>query len=432
MEKHVAKKHSGKSPPPSSEKVELQAKKNKNEVATKEMTADSIDEVIDEFAKDVEQMENKNLSSPNKVNKPKVKKLNRPVPERNWQECPYRNWAAEFGYGGKSSIGPTRDILSRMALTFKIGGEDEEDTDDKTTPGYDSGVSVDDEDKIFRTRGFKGNVKASLNRAPRTLSSSSLRTRKRMEALMRKAREFMKKNKGNSGNNEKTTGGRTTTPITKKITKITNNSTKKSNTTVAPVVITKDTTSTTTAATVTTSPTIEKQPSEDINSKEKEDKNKPSVEEKQNKEPEVVVAQEVEAEKPTEKEPEAEPQPEPEPEKEVVEPEVVEEDLHLELEDGDLEEEEEEEEEEDEDFDGISDGSDDDDNDGLLIPLENGCVCEKRMADPEVHSYTTHFWSPDGQRHGSLSSIKTYGTKNKLKLNMFIFERALKTNPHTK
>ena len=72
MEKHVAKKHSGKSPP-SSEKGE-QPKKNKNEVATKEMTADAIDEVIDEFAKDVEQMENKNLSSPNKVNKPKVKK----------------------------------------------------------------------------------------------------------------------------------------------------------------------------------------------------------------------------------------------------------------------------------------------------------------------------------------------------------------------
>ena len=66
---------------------------------------------------------------------------------------------------------------------------------EKTTPGYDSGVGIDDEDKIFRTRGFKGTVKASLNRAPRTLSSSSLRTRKRMEALMRRAREFMRKDK---------------------------------------------------------------------------------------------------------------------------------------------------------------------------------------------------------------------------------------------
>merc|ERR1712008_250306 len=33
-------------------------------------------------------------------------------------------------------------------------------------------------------------------------------------------------------------------------------------------------------------------------------------------------------------------------------------------------------------FDGISDGDDDDDTDGLLIPLENGWVCEKRLADP--------------------------------------------------
>ncbi len=119
--------------------------------------------------------------------------------ERNWQECPDRNWAAEFGYGGKSSIGPTRDILSKMALSFK-SSQDKDDEDDiqvldekpnvstSQNPGYDSGVGIDDEDKIFRTRGFKGTIKASLNRAPRTLSSSSLRTRKRMEALMRRAR----------------------------------------------------------------------------------------------------------------------------------------------------------------------------------------------------------------------------------------------------
>ena len=85
----------------------------------------------------------------------------------------------------------------------------------------------------------------------------------------------------------------------------------------------------------------------------------------------------------------------------------------------------------DEEFDGISDGDeDDDDTDGLLIPLENGWVCEKRLADSASNSYSTHFWSPDGQRHSSLTSIKTYGNKKKLKLNMTIFERALKNNPH--
>ena len=71
-------------------------------------------------------------------------------------------------------------------MSFK----DDED-EKKATPGYDSGVGLDDEGKMFQARGFKGTVKASLNRAPRTLSSSSLRTRKRMEALMRWARDFM-------------------------------------------------------------------------------------------------------------------------------------------------------------------------------------------------------------------------------------------------
>lgn len=104
-------------------------------------------------------------------------------------------------------------------------------------------------------------------------------------------------------------------------------------------------------------------------------------------------------------------------------------DKPLQIEIDELEEDLEEEEDED-DFDGISDGDDDDDTDGLLIPLENGWVCEKRLADPETNTYSTHFWSPDGQRHSSLTSIKSYGTKKKLKLNMVIFERALKSNPH--
>ena len=57
-----------------------------------------------------------------------------------------------------------------------------------------------------------------------------------MEALMRKAREFMKKNKGNSGNSsisnyEKVTGSkRTTTPNIKKL--ISASTTKKSTNTV--------------------------------------------------------------------------------------------------------------------------------------------------------------------------------------------------------
>ena len=103
--------------------------------------------------------------------------------------------------------------------------------------------------------------------------------------------------------------------------------------------------------------------------------------------------------------------------------------VQYEVEAEDVEEEEEEEDDSDDEFDGISDG-DEDDTDGLLIPLENGWVCEKRLSDPKSNAYSTHFWSPDGHRHSSLSAIKSYGTKKKLKLNLVIFERALKNNPH--
>ena len=43
--------------------------------------------------------------------------------------------------------------------------------------------------------------------------------------------------------------------------------------------------------------------------------------------------------------------------------------------------------------------------------------------------YATHFWSPDGTRHSSLAAIKAYGIKHKLRLNMAIFENAVRKNP---
>jgi len=120
---------------------------------TKEITEDVIDEVADEFANEVANLEAKN--SP-----PKDKPIKKPIAQstssvddsnasrkvsmytnqgRDWQECPNRNWAAEFGYGGgRTSIGVTRDILSKMALSFKP--EDEgEDKNDKNTRKEKSG-----------------------------------------------------------------------------------------------------------------------------------------------------------------------------------------------------------------------------------------------------------------------------------------------------
>ena len=48
-------------------------------------------------------------------------------------------------------------------------------------------------DKVFRSRGLKGVefIRASPGKDPRTLSASSLRSRKRMESLLQRARDFM-------------------------------------------------------------------------------------------------------------------------------------------------------------------------------------------------------------------------------------------------
>merc|ERR1712029_1008211 len=159
------------------------------------------------------------------------------------------------------------------------------------------------------------------------------------------------------------------------------------------------------------------------------DENKPKIVKEKPQEIEKVVQDEG-----------TEPEPPVQVHGELVEPIVTEVDVPIvvkipkvakvqyEVEAEDVEEEEEEDDSDDE-FDGISD-EDEDDTDGLLIPLENGWVCEKRLSDPKSNAYSTHFWSPDGHRHSSLSAIKSYGTKKKLKLNLVIFERALKNNPH--
>ena len=65
---------------------------------------------------------------------------------------------------------------------------------------------------------------------------------------------------------------------------------------------------------------------------------------------------------------------------------------------------------------------------GLLIPLENGWVCEKKW-DQDDKAYCTHFWSPDGLRHSSLAVIKFYGEKKNLNLDMNVFHRAVENNP---
>lgn len=94
-----------------------------------------------------------------------------------------RNWAAEFGYGKKTVLKPSGagDILAKMKMKFQLP------TEENSAPLFEN--QDQDDSSLFRTRGLRGKIKASPMKAPRTLSDSSLSTRKRIENLIRKARE---------------------------------------------------------------------------------------------------------------------------------------------------------------------------------------------------------------------------------------------------
>ena len=123
-----------------------------------------------------------------------------------------RNWAAEFGYGKTTTSRPAGDLFLKMKSKFQLGGladgdEEEGDDDDVTVvdtpiggePKKRAAESEDDDAdqsfKIFRARGFTGKVKASPKKVPRTLSNASLATRRRLETLIKRAREHQERNK---------------------------------------------------------------------------------------------------------------------------------------------------------------------------------------------------------------------------------------------
>ena len=107
-----------------------------------------------------------------------------------------RNWAATFGYGRTTSLKTSQsfDLISAMKNKFDKN-DDEEDTIDIIKEEIDDGgggpENDDDGDEftIYRVRGFRGRIKASLKKTPRTLSESSRSARKRMDMLVRAARE---------------------------------------------------------------------------------------------------------------------------------------------------------------------------------------------------------------------------------------------------
>jgi hypothetical protein len=285
-----------------------------------------------------------------------------------------RNWAAEFGYGKTKA--PASDLLSRMKLKFKgsNGTEPTEGADSSAAESSagprsfdvigkmrslfkDNDAADDEEDEdgggddnfeAFRTRGFKGTVKASPKRSPRTLTLSSLLTRKRMESLVKRA-QALRENK----EREKAAAASA-----------------------------------------------------------KEAKDQPVGSEGS----ETVAAAAADPVKSAEETKSADADCSFQTEASNKETTVVTPPAHV----------EEEEDDDDDDIDGIED-----DDEGLLIPLANGWVCEKKL-NSNRQTYSTSFWSPEGRKYCSISALKEMAKRKKLKLDLDIFEKALRKNPKRK
>ncbi len=128
-----------------------------------------------------------------------------------------RNWAAEFGYGKTTKAKPSGDLFQKMKSKFDLGEKDDEGdimvvASEKEIKEEDEGEEEGDESfKVFRTRGFTGKVKASPKKVPRTLSDASLATRRRIESLIKRAREHQEK-KNEARKNSENKNGSTAEP----------------------------------------------------------------------------------------------------------------------------------------------------------------------------------------------------------------------------
>lgn len=519
-----------------------------------DVSNEMLDEVTDEFVSEIEK-EDKQLKQKHSgnttlsrllVDKSRIV-IVKPT-EKNWQECADRNWAAEFGYGSNkndTSEANRRsiDLISKMKLKF-FSDENEEEAIDEDEQGLSG-----DGDQVFRSRGLKGMkfVRPSPGKEPRTLSTSSMRSRKRMEALLTRARNFMVRR-------DRETKSKTQIITIVPIEEL------QTNTKDTVMMDTENDLGDETVVSIDTDENLESQvdcdhvgdcskvqtkpclkplviedsaviiSSQPVDILSNENENiLPQVEDiplsniplsniptEQNIELEsqeapisfivlsnepvtisyeaqsepnptsnsnsrassrttgkvspvqiqvgdvavpdqpvsedqlesnVVIPQlpniDVTQEASTDLDKPATPNNEPDlipslsadieigPSINIEDPQRINKD-GLVSEDELSEEDEELDDESDEEFSDFECILDvDEDSDGLLIPLENGWVCEKNWA-PRSGSYTTHFWSPDGRRHASLTVIKFYAEKKRLNLDMSIFERALKNNPPRK
>ncbi len=277
-----------------------------------------------------------------------------------------RNWAATFGYGRTTTLKSSQsfDLISQMQEKFKRSSgrgrrnvaveEDEEEEDievikeeiaDVTNEHpRGTGEIEDDEFKIYRVRGFKGRIKASLKKTPRTLSDSSRSARKRMEMLIKSAREqWAKKQK------------------------------RKSALKSSPVV------------------TAKKQ------APNKRKRTRTHKEERQASKKRVTFADQLSSSK-----------------KRTALPAT----LEVDKDESDTESQD----SDDSDWDGIED-----DDEGLLIPLANSWVCEKRPSE-DRSKWVTFFWSPEGEQYNSVAEVAASQTRSGQTLDMAVFQRAWNKN----
>ncbi len=261
-----------------------------------------------------------------------------------------RNWAAEFGYGKtiktEGNIGggsrPAGDLFLKMRSKFQVE-EDEEEEETGGEGGEGRIIIVDekgkeeeveDSFKVFRARGFTGKIKASPKKVPRTLSNASMATRRRLETLIKRAREHQEKARKK---------GKEVAAATTKCNKENNSGGGRGR----------------------------------GNSKNNGSSGGGNAS----------------------------------------------------LDEGDDDNDDDDDDDGDDDDDDTFDGFQDEDE-ALLFPLANGWVMERTPAAASTansySSYFTSFWSPEGRQYEDVEDIKTYCKREKVQLDITVFEKAIK------
>ena len=70
-----------------------------------------------------------------------------------------------------------------------------------------------------------------------------------------------------------------------------------------------------------------------------------------------------------------------------------------------------------------------DEDEALLFPLANGWVMERTPTSASASAsstYFTSFWSPEGQQYQDVEDIKAYCRREKVTLDISVFEKAVR------